>query len=134
MKHVPAILCLLVAACGTAGKGEPLAIVYPIDAKTADKLIYEALRTEVPPNRIERIEHRDPGYRCTFLSGQQAYIIEVYRYATKGSKPDGTVVDGFRFDFDHAGFDPRGTEKAERVAKLIRRRAREIVDPLPVAP
>ena len=134
MKHAPAILCLLVAACGTAGKGEPLAIVYPIDAKTADRLIYEALRLEFPPNRIEPIEHRDPGYRCTVYSGTEPLIIEVYRYAVKGKRPDGTVVDGFRFDLDKEGFDPRGDARAERVVKTIRRRARAIAEPLPLAP
>jgi len=125
-------LLIVLAACASPSGSGP-EVIYPMDRKTADRIVYEALRLELPANRIERIEHRDPGFRCTFYFGAAPYIIEVYLFDAKGVKPDGTVVDGIRFDLDHAGLHPQGDEKAFRVAQTIRQQARKTVEPLPAA-
>ncbi|MHC4939794.1 MAG: hypothetical protein ACYTHK_12560 [Planctomycetota bacterium] len=125
------VLCLLAACASTNGPGPE--VVYPIDRKTAEKIAYDALALELPRNRIERIEHRDPGFRCTFYFGRRPYIVEVYIFDAKGQKPDGTVVDGIRYDIDYAGFVPEGDDKVFRVAQWIRQEARKTVEPLPAA-
>ena len=125
-------LLFILTACASSKAPGP-AVVYPIDRKTADRIAYDALRRELPASRIRRIEHRDPGFRCTFDFDGAPYIIEIYLFPAKGIREDGTVVDGIRFDIDHDGVHPLGDEKAVRVARLIRQEARETAKPLPAA-
>ena len=117
-----------------AGPGGPAeAVMFPLSAEQADKIIASAVAAEFPGKPVSRVEFPNKGYQVTIRFALDSHTIVATMIPAKGRKPDGEVAEGFVFEVNDSGtMVISGRRRASKLFKRINERARVAAQPLPL--
>jgi len=130
---------LMLAGCaGTLsslkmGPNESTAMVFPISAEVADRLVVSALIRKCPNEVISRVEFPNKGYSIMIFMGLDHHRIIVFYIPAQGRNTAGEIVDGFAFEVDHQGTMARGVIYANDIFDYLIEDATRAAKPIPFA-
>lgn len=125
---------LALGACANAPAGDVRteSQVYPITQAQAEEVIVASLRTVLPGRTPAKIRN---GYQSRMWFAIDNHRIRGFYYTAKGKRPDGSAIDGYRFEVRHSGTLPAtGSRRARHLHRQIHQRAAAIAPPLPQTP
>ena len=118
-------LLLLTLLAGCAGTLETVdesgqVYVFALPERTADRVLFEAMRREFEEAEIESVSSPAQGYSSTVTWGLDRDRITAIMQPARGRSANGALVDGYRFEVTHSGTAPAaGIPAAKRLLQRI---------------
>jgi PAS domain S-box-containing protein len=114
--------------------GQPGPAVFAISAEQADRILLQTLTREFPDALVQPVTQPHAGFAASGRYAIHRYTVSALRVPAIGRLPDGSLVEGFRFEVRASGTMPRSVRTAVgRLAHDLERRAGLITDAEPLA-
>lgn len=137
MKLIVCVLALGLAGCAgqisnTQANSPTGAVVYPISADEADRVIGQAMIETFPGTPISAVALPNKGYTTTIRLLLDSHQITATAVPSSGMDAQGVKVNGYAFDVSNSGTMPlTASARSDALFKLINARAGAIHPAIP---
>lgn len=139
MKPMVCVLALALAGCAgqisnSQANSPTGAVVYPISADDADRVIGQAMVETFPGTPISAVALPNKGYTATIRLLLDSHQITATAIPAAGVDAQGARVNGYSFDVSNSGTMPlTASARSDALFKLINTRAAALHPAIPAA-